>query len=306
MNQNITAAILFALLNAFALSAMSLFAKLLGNYFGPIEVTFFRNLASFTLLIMLLLAMKQIPALLKTNRPWAHLIRSTIGTIGMVLGMWSFQLSPLALATLLYFTSPLFVVLLSYPVLGEKVGPYRIASVIFGFLGVAIIASPVFTGAESETHITMLGIIVGIAYGFAAGCVDLCLRYLGDTESSSTTTFYFLLFGILSTSLFWPFSENVPWDHNDTTLMIIAGLGITGIISLLSKSQSFRLAPASYIAPITFTMIIWAGLFDYFIWNKAPSPLLIIGGTIIIASNLVIFWREQKLKHDAYIQNLPQ
>lgn len=122
MNQNVTAAILFALLNAFSLSAMSLFAKLMGNYFGPVEVTFFRNIASFALLVIILLSMRQIPEILRTDRPWAHLIRSSIGTIGMIFGMWSYHLSPLALATLLYFTSPLFVALLSYPVLGEKVG----------------------------------------------------------------------------------------------------------------------------------------------------------------------------------------
>lgn len=296
MTQNIIAAILFALLNALALSAMSLFAKLLGNYFGPIEVTFFRNVASFMLLIIILFSLRQIPALLKTERPWAHLIRSSIGTIGMIFGMWSFQLSPLALATLLYFTSPLFVALLSYPVLGEKVGPYRIASVICGFIGVAIIAVPAFSNGELDTSITILGIIVGIVYGFSAGCVDLCLRYLGDTESSGTTTFYFLLFGIFSTALFWPFSQNVPWDQSNTTLIVIAALGVTGIVSLLAKSQSYRLAEAAYVAPVTFTMIVWAGLFDYFIWNKVPSPLLLLGGTIIITSNLVILWREQKKK----------
>ncbi|MFP4313145.1 MAG: DMT family transporter [Alphaproteobacteria bacterium] len=296
MKQNITAALLFASLNAFALSSMSLFAKLMGDYYGPIEVTFFRNLASFALLVILLLALREIPSLLKTKRPWAHFIRSAIGTTGMIFGMWSYQISPLALATLLYFTSPLFVALLSYPVLGEKVGPYRIASVVAGFVGVAIIALPAFSEYGAAAGITVLGVIVGIIYGFSAGCVDLCLRYLGDTESSKTTTFYFLLFGIIATGLYWPFSEYDPYLHSQATYFIIAGLGITGIVSLLAKSQSFRLAPASFVAPVAFTMIIWAGLFDYFIWDKLPGWPLILGGTIIIASNLVIAWREQRKK----------
>ena len=300
MTQNLTTAFILALFNALMLSSMSLFAKLLGQYFGPLEITFFRNSSSLIMLIIFLLTTTNIREILKTQRPWAHLIRSVIGTIGIVIGMWSFILSPLAVATLLFFTAPLFVALLSYPVLGERVGPWRLSSVFIGFIGVALIAAPAFLDGASE--LTILGVIVGISYGFVAGCVDLCLRWLGNTESSSTTTFYFLLFGILATSLYWPFSPNSPLDIDLHIGWIIFGLGLTGVLSLLAKSQSYRLAPASLVAPITFTMIIWAGLFDYFIWGHKPTLTLALGGAIIITSNLVILWREHKLnKHVAEI-----
>lgn len=279
---------------------MTLFAKLLGQYNDAIEITFFRNLSSFIILLFILFFIGQIRSIYRTQRPWAHLIRSSIGTIGIAVGMWSFLLSPLSVATLLFFTSPLFVSLLSYPVLGEKVGPYRLVSVFIGFLGVAIISAPAFM--ENSSDISVLGVCVGITYGFIAGCVDLCLRWIGDTEKSSTTTFYFLLFGIVSTGLYWPFSDNSIVDQDMNSMLIILGLGLTGVISLLAKSQSYRLAEASYIAPITFTMIIWAGLFDYFIWNKVPSTLLLIGGTIIIASNLFILWREHVKNNKSVIE----
>lgn len=300
MKQNLMQAILLSVLNACMLSSMTFFAKLLGQYNDPIEITFFRNLSSFIILLFILFFIGQIRSIYRTNRPWAHLMRSAIGTIGIAIGMWSFTLSPLSVATLLFFTSPLFVALLSYPVLGEKVGPYRLASVFIGFIGVALVSAPAFS--ESSGDITILGVCVGITYGFIAACVDLCLRWLGDTEKSSTTTFYFLLFGIVSTGLYWPFSDNSIIDQDMNSLLIILGLGLTGVISLLAKSQSYRLAEAAYIAPITFTMIIWAGLFDYFIWNKLPSALLLIGGTIIIASNLFILWREHIKKKKSIIE----
>lgn len=300
MTQNLSKAFILALFNAVMLSAMSMFAKLLGQHYGPLEVTFFRNSASMIFLVIFLITTTDIRAILKTNRPWAHVIRSAIGTVGIIIGMWSFILSPLAAATLLFFTAPLFVALLSYPVLGERVGPWRLSSVFIGFIGVAVIAAPAFMGdhQNAATDLTALGVVVGIAYGFVAGCVDLCLRWLGNTESSSTTTFYFLLFGIVITSLYWPVSDNSPFDLSVNSAWIVLGLGLTGVLSLLAKSQSYRLAPASLVAPVTFTMIIWAGLFDYFIWGNKPSLSLLIGGTIIIASNLVILWREHKLnKH---------
>ncbi len=282
-------AILYALLNACMLSAMGLFAKLLGEYFAPPEVTFFRNVAS---LIFLLVFMWFAGGFshLKTSRPVAHLVRSLIGTAGIVVGMWSYAISPMMLATVLYFTSPMFVVLMSYPVLGEKVGPWRIGGVVAGFIGVLIIASPALFGGDSG--ITMQGVIVGISYAFLAACVDISLRWVGRTENPMTTTFFFMSFGIIATSFWWPFSPRSPLDLDTGIILIIIGLGLSGIISQLSKTASLALGDAAMLAPITFTMIIWAGAFDYMIWGEIPGPELMIGSAIIIGSNLLIFWRE--------------
>lgn len=295
--QNVLLAAGFALINACMLSTMSFCAKLLGQYFGPIEITFFRNISSLVMLVIFLIFIGKIGHIMKTKRPAAHLIRSAIGTAGIIVGMWSFTLSPLAVATTLFFTSPLFVVLLSYPVLGEKIGPLRIGGVIVGFIGVALIAWPAFSD-PSQSDITPLGVGVGILYGFIAACVDICLRWMGRTEGSNTTTFYFLLFGVLATALYWPFSAHSMFEQSTSSLLIIFGLGLSGVLSLLAKSQGFRLGQASLIAPMTYTMIIWAGLFDYFVWNKMPSLMLLLGATVIIASNIFILWREHVKQHD--------
>lgn len=295
MQQNLMIALAFSLLNAVMLSAMSLFAKLLGEYFQPIEITFFRNLSSFIFLIIFLCMMRGIRDIYKTDYPVAHLVRSAIGTAGIIVGMWSFTLSPLAVATTLYFTAPLFVVILSYPVLGEKVGPLRIGGVIAGFIGVGFIAWPALSDPNND--ITLLGVIVGISYGFIAGCVDICLRSLGKTERSSTTTFYFLLFGLFVTGLYWPFSPKTPMDQDFSSVMIIVFLGLTGVISQLAKSQSLRLGQASAVAPVSYTMIIWAGLFDYILWGKVPQGSMVFGAALIIGSNLFILWREHRKRH---------
>lgn len=227
MQQNLILAVAFALLNAVMLSAMSLCAKLLGSYFAPIEITFFRNASSFIFLIAFLFFAGSLRSIHKTAHPVAHLIRSSIGTLGIVIGMWSFILSPRAVATTLFFTAPLFVVMLSPFILSEKIGPLRIGGVVVGFCGVGVIAYPAFTEMGGQ-DLTILGVTIGILYGFVAGCVDICLRWLGKTESSSTTTFYFLIFGILATALYWPFSPKAPWDLNLDALTIIFFLGLTG------------------------------------------------------------------------------
>lgn len=288
--------IICAALNAFMLAAMSLFAKLLAVYFGPVEVTFFRNIFSLVALFAWLLYARKLFHL-KTEKPLAHLFRSAIGTIGIILGAWALSIMPLAETTILLFTSPLWTVLLSYPILRERVGIYRLSAVLVGFTGVIVMANP----TSDVSALPLIGVLIGLGWGFSSGCVDIYLRWLGKTENANTTVFYFVLFGTLTCALHWPWAE-VKQDISLNALWLIIGLGITGLLSLLFKTQSYRLGEASLIAPIMYSMIIWTMLFDYLFWNKAPGLNVILGASLIIASNAFILYRESKLK----IRQLPQ
>lgn len=283
-------AIGFAMLNAAMLAAMSLFAKLLSQYFGPIEVTFFRNAFSLLALTFWLIFVGKL-YLLKTERPLAHFFRSAIGTIGIALGMWSVSILSLSETTILLFTSPLFTAILSVLFLKEKIGVHRIIAIILGFAGVIIMAQP-----WHGFSLPVLGLITGLAWGLTSGAVDTTLRWMGKTENATTTTFYFMLLGTIATALHWPIAEYSQEWFSLTSLAIVAALGLTGLASVLAKSQSYRLGKASTIAPIMYTMIIWSALFDYIIYGEAMSLNVIAGGGLIIASNLYIIYRESKLK----------
>lgn len=282
-------AIGFASINAFMLAAMGLFAKLLGEYYGAIEVTFFRNGISLIALFAWFIFARKL-ALLKTKRPYAHLFRGTIGTIGIILGMYAVSVMPLAETTVLLFTSPLWTLLLAWLFLKECIGPYRIGAIILGFTGIVIMANPF----DGQIDLPLLGLLAGLGWGFLSGAVDTTLRWMGATERSTTTVFYFMVFGTLTTALHWPFAEIQPGAFSTTALLIICGLGLTGLLSLLAKTQSFRLGEASVIAPVMYTMIIWAVAFDYFLWDNIPTWNVITGATLIICANLVILYRERQ------------
>lgn len=299
--------ILFAAFNAFMLAGMSLSAKWLGEYFDAIEVTFWRNFASLLMLLALFLAMKNFN-FWKTNRPKAHLFRSTIGTIGIALGMYTVSVMSLAETTVLLFTSPLFTVILSMMFLKECVGPYRISAVLLGFTGVAIIAIPNIL--DTQTAFPLLGLAAGLGWGFFSGSVDATLRWMGKTENSYTTTFYFMLLGSIACGLYWPLSatpvQSVNIDAWPTVLGIITLLGLTGVLALLSKTQSYRLAEASIIAPIMYTMLIWSLIFDYIFWQRIPNWNTILGATIIVASNMIILYREHQKAKELAPCTIPQ
>jgi len=262
---------------------MNMFAKLLGSVHDPIEITFYRNLVALIILLGGLTLMGKL-ALIKTKRPKAQFVRSLVGTVGMLFSMWAVVIMPLTTATALLFTAPLFVVLLSYPLLKERVGLMRLSAVAVGFMGVLLIARP-------ENDISLFQIAVGLTAGFLNGMVAICLRWLGNTESTATTNFYFLFYGLIGTSLAMPFIGDMPTQQ---TTPWILGLGIVGLLSLLLKTQGYRLGPAALISPISYTLMVWAILFDYFIWDTAPAIPVMIGALIIISSNIFILWRENR------------
>lgn len=283
---NPLAAVGLAALTAGLLATMNLFAKLLGQVFSPVEITFFRNVVALCLVLAGFVLFRKM-ALMKTSRPLAQFTRAAVGTISLFFTIWSYTLLPLANATALLFTQPLWVVILSYPLLREKVGIYRILAVIAGFSGVLVMADP---SGEMGWH----GLMVGLMAGFLNACVAICLRWLGQTEHASTTVFYFVFLGLIGTGVFLPVTGSViPETDLVPYIPYILGLGVFGLGSLLTKTYSFRLGDASLVTSISYTMIIWAGLFDYFIWGRVPAFEVWIGALVIISSNLFIVWRER-------------
>jgi len=295
LKDNAVLALSFAAFNAFMLAGMSLSAKWLGDYFDAIEVTFWRNSASL-ILLLIWFAIVSNKDFFKTDRPKAHIFRGIIGTIGITLGMYTVSVLSLAETTVLLFTSPLFTLILSIIFLKENVGIYRASAILVGFIGVAITALPGILDATNPFPI--LGLIAGIAWGFCSGCVDVILRWMGKTENTYTTVFYFMLFGSIACGFYWPFSatpiDSIEQNSIITVIGIITLLGFTGTAALLAKTQSYRLGEASLIAPIMYTMLIWSLAFDYIFWDRTPSRNVALGATIIVAANLFIMYREHK------------
>ena len=158
------------------------------------EVVFFR--AAFALIPLFVLAHYTVGmrAMVRTERPWLHLIRSAVGATGMFLNFAALKLLPLADITAFGFVQPIFAVVLAALVLKETIGPYRGAAVVIGFAGVLLMIQP---------HGGLSGIL---AHGFSAGAglaltgalgsafVVIYIRQMSATEKSETIVFYFMSF----------------------------------------------------------------------------------------------------------------
>ncbi len=281
--QKLWLGILCAIIASFLLSLLNICSKILTEQLGPVMIAFWRNTVALPIIVISMVLFGK-THLMKTNRPLAQTIRAILGSLGLIMAAWTFQLMPITEGVVISFSSPFFVILLSYPLLKEKVGAYRIGATLLGLLGVIIMI-----GFDSSV-LTPKGIAVGMTFAFFNGVVLVMLRQLGRTEHTLTTTFYFLSVGFALTLFYLPFADVIVPDQSYWPYIL--GLGLVGLSSLIFKTEAFRHAPATVIAPITYSVLIWSSVLDFVIWNHVASANIWIGAAIIIGSNFVILWRE--------------
>ena len=269
----------------FMFTVMNVFAKLLSVNHSVIEVAFYRNLIASVPFLIMVFVLGDRDILVIRSKPALVASRAVFGSITIVTTFAAYSLMPMADTTALLFTSSLFIPVLGVIFLKERVGPYRWTAVIVGFSGVLIMLKP--TG-----DIYALGIAVAMVAAFMQASLQVVLRYLGGHERPETVTFYFFVIGTLVTALPLPFVVVRP---TLAEIPLLFGVGLSGAAAQWLLSTAFKNAPAAIVTVFNYSSIIWSTLFGWMIWNDWPMPTVITGAIIVIASNILIIWRESRL-----------
>jgi len=264
---------------------MVVFAKLLSENHSVIEIAFYRNLIASVPFLFLVFALGRREILVLRTKPVLVGIRALIGTVSLTVTFTAYSLMPLADTTALLFTSSLFIPVLGVIFLRESVGPYRWTAVSVGFAGVIIMAQP-------SGDVYVLGVTVAMFAAFTHAILQIILRYLGRYESPETVSFYFFVVGTFVTALALPFVAVRP---TLTEVPLLIGVGLSGALAQWLLSVAFKNAPAAIVTVFNYSGIVWATFFGWMIWNELPLPAVVIGGTIVIASNMLVVWRESRL-----------
>lgn len=223
---------------------------------------------------------------LRTGRLGAHATRATLGLVSMAFTFGALLSLPLAEATTISFTVPIFATILGAIVLKEPTGWHRWSAVAIGFVGVLIVTRP------GGGHIPLLGAFVGLIAAMTTSLVAIQLRQLGRTENAGTTVFWFSLLSCLPLGLIYPF---VAVAHDAVTWSLLVGIGTLGGIAQIAFTGALRFAPVSAVMPMDYSGLIWATLFGWLIFGSLPDRWTFLGAPVIVASGLYIFWRERRL-----------
>jgi drug/metabolite transporter (DMT)-like permease len=264
---------------------MNVFAKLLSDNHSVIEIAFYRNLIASIPFLILVFGLGRRDIIIIRSKPAVVAIRAILGSLTLMMTFSAYALMPMADTTVLLFTSSLFIPVLGVIFLRERVGPFRWSAVITGFIGVVIMMRP--TG---DTY--LLGVTIALIAAFMQATMSIVLRYLGGHESAETISFYFFVIGTFITALALPFVAVRPTLEE---IPLLFGVGLSGAAAQWLYSTAFRNAPAAIISVFNYSSIIWATLFGWLIWSDIPLPTVFAGAAIVIASNVLVIWREHRL-----------
>ncbi len=190
----------------------------------------------------------------------------------------------LAELTTLYFAAPIIVVILSVFVLKETVGPARWIAVCIGFGGVIVAVGP--SGAM-PIEPAMLTLVAAAIWAVTAVLVRMTSRT--DKPRTQVAVSNLITAALCALPLPWIWVTPTGFD-----LVLIFGLGLIGGAGQFAYFASFRLAPASALAPFEYSALIWAFLWGYLIWGAIPAVVVFVGAGLIMASGLALVLVERR------------
>lgn len=247
------------------------------------ELVFYRSLFSLPVVLLWVLKRESL-ASLKPNRPLAHVWRSCLGLLSMGLTFQALILLPLADATAINFTAPIFATILSFLILREDVGLHRWSAVVLGFIGVLIVARP---GGSS---LPILGIAIALVGAVGQAGVTTTLRHLQRSENIAAIVFWFAIAGIVVGGLLMPFFGRL---HGLTALALMLAGGLAGGIGQLLMTSSLR-APVSVVSPFDYLQIVAATIYGWLLFSDVPSLHTILGAALIAGSGIYTALREHR------------
>lgn len=247
------------------------------------ELVFYRSLFSLPVVLIWVLNRESL-ASLKPKQPLAHVWRSSLGLLSMGLTFQALILLPLADATAINFTAPIFATILSFLILREDVRIHRWAAVLIGFVGVIIIARP---GGSS---LPALGLTVALIGAVGQAGVTTTLRHLQRSENIAAIVFWFAVAGIVAGGLLMPFFGQV---HGLKAFALVMAGGLAGGVGQLLMTSSLR-APVSVVSPFDYLQIVAATIYGWMLFSDVPSHHTLIGAALIAGSGLYTAWREHR------------
>ena len=261
-------------------STMGVFIKLSSSQLHPLEVVFFRNFLALFFLTPWIF--HQRATVFKSNRKKLYTLRAVFNVVGMAAGFTALTLIPLAEATALSFTAPLFATLGAVLILGEIVRQRRIIAIFFGFVGMLIILRP---GIEAVSP----GALLAIANAITIAITVLIVKKLTTTEKPITIVAYMALLqtpmALIPALFYWEWPSLITW----TWLFCLAGAGTIGH---LMYTKAIQLAEVSQLQPIDFVRLPIIALFGYIVFAEQPSIWVWIGGAVIFLSTAYATHRE--------------
>ena len=277
---------LWMLASAVTFTLMTTLIKYLGDDYGPMLQTFYRQLAG--LAVMAPFILRDPRAAFRTTRPGIMLFRAGATTVGMILAFYSYQVLPLADANALSFTRALWIVPLAMFVLGETVGIHRASATLVGFAGVLVMLQPSGQGGGNwPGAAASLGSAFLFAMTVTAMKVATRDNATGVLMAWAATLGFVLSIPLALFEWRWP---TLP------DFALLCTMGVLGLVTQYCYISGMAAGDAVAMAPIDYTRLVFAVLLGLALFQEVPNLTTMAGAAVVIAATLYITVRESRLK----------
>src|SRR5215813_7670759 len=278
-----TRAALWIVLSGICAVMMNVLIRVAAQAMHPFEVAFFRCL--FGLVIVLPWVIKSGPTLLRSRNAGFYLLRAAIGLVSMATWFYGITVVPLATATAVNFTAPLFATIAAVLVLHEDVRLRRWSAVVIGFIGVLVIMRPGSERLDANLLILLLSAATGAMNNITA-------KFLARTKPPGRIVAFFMIY-LTPLSLI---PALFVWQWPDpSTFGALIGLGCLGTLAHFSVARALAAADASACAPFEFARLPFAALIGFLWFGEVTNLWTWIGAAIIAGSSIYVAYREARL-----------
>ena len=310
--QNNTKGIIFILLGMATFSIQDALIKFIYNDSALYELYFGRTLAAIILLVgYLKFSSKKIN--LKTHYPLLTTIRVICFFFGFSFFYISLTYMTLATANALFFCCPFFVSILAIVFLKEKIGIKRWSAIITGFIGVYIVLNPDF---NNFNYMKLAPVACALCYAISMTITKIT----SDKDNVYTQMLHLYIGAIIISILFFIFTGKGQFNNfNDPTFQFIfrewfsnpsyawpfiISMGLISVLAFYFILNAYSIASPSVVSLFEYSLIIWAILIGYFLFDSVPSIRTLFGATIIIVAGIYIYLRE-KVKEQLIVSDNP-
>lgn len=284
-------AIAYTLISIFFFSFMGIFIRKSSENIHIMEVIFFRNLLACLIIIPVMSSSGL--ASFKMNRPGLFVWRAIFVSIGMFSGFSAITLIPLAQATAISFTTPIFVTILAVFLLGEVIKFRRVAAIFVGFIGMLIIVQP---GVGSIS----LGIILAFIGAFFHSINLLIVKKLTANESANAIVVWMVIMlvpiSFVPAILVWEWPSALTW-------LYLWCLAFCGTVGHSFFTRAYSLADITSLQPFQFIKLPMIAFLAWVIFSELPLYWTWLGGLIIFSSTVYITRREAKINKSKIVDS---
>ncbi len=278
------AGMLLMLLGDFLFSMNDAMGKWLVASFSVGQVLVIRSFGSFLILTPMIMRQGS-GALFRVERPSLQLMRVVMTTADVALFYAAVAYLPLADVMTFYMAGPIYVAAISHFFLGERIGWRRWLAVFVGFVGVLIALRP---SAAMFSWPSLFGLVGSLAFALTL-VLGRRLRQTSDATLVAWQTVGALVVGFVLSIGNWRSASALD-------LGAMLALGVVAGSAHMLITRSLKLAPASLLAPLQYSLLIWAIVLGFIFFGDIPDAQIIIGSVIIVLAGLFIFHRKNLIE----------